>query len=182
MGILAAWNCKQCILQFPVLCLRSTYYILCKLVDLLNFHHQCYQMSFSLFLSLLEIFICDKAFCFSFIVVRVVLLSFFWLLYITTWTLKMKYVISMWTMSINSSNIVMLMKLSLSPVATHSCNLREFTISWWAADRTFTVTLTKSIGLISFMICFIELILRSSFFCKYNRLYCDCGKVILWKF
>ena len=48
--------------------------------------------------SLLEIFICDKAFCCQFTVVRVVLLSFFWLLFVTTWRLKIEYDISMSTL------------------------------------------------------------------------------------
>ena len=183
MRILAVWSCKQCILQFFVLCLGSTYYILCRLVDLLIFHHQCHQMSFPLFLRLkvnlyLRYLFCDKAFCWSFTVIRVVLLSFFWLLYVAAWRLKNESVISMSTLSINSSNIVLLMKLSPLSVATYSRNLREFTVFWSAADRNFTFTLTNSVGSISFMICSIEMSLCSSFFATTTVFGLIVGKLV----
>ena len=116
--------------------------------------------------SLLEIFICDKAFCCLFTVVRVVLLSCFWLLYGAAWRLKIEYFISMSTLSIKSSNNVMLIKLSRSSVAIYSQNLKEFTVFWSAVNRTFAFAPTNSIGSMSFMICSIELILCSSFFAK----------------
>ena len=128
--------------------------------------------------SVLEVFICDKVFCNSFTVVRVVLLVLLvqsWLLYIVTRRLKIEYVISVSTFSMNSSNIIMLMKLLLSSVATYSRNIKEFAIFWSAADRTFSFTLTNSIGSISFMTCLIELIYVPVFLQKQLSL------VWLWK-
>ena len=128
--------------------------------------------------SVLEVFICDKVFCYSFTVVRVVLLVLLvqsWLLYIVTRRLKIEYVISVSTFSMNSSNIIMLMKLLLSSVATYSRNIKEFAIFWSAADRTFSFTLTNSIGSISFMTCLIELIYVPVFLQKQLSL------VWLWK-
>ena len=126
----------------------------------------------------LEVFICDKVFCYSFTVVRVVLLVLLvqsWLLYIVTRRLKIEYVISVSTFSMNSSIIIMLMKLLSSSVATYSRNLKEFAIFWSAVDRTFSFTLTNSIGSISFMTCLIELIYVPVFLQKQLSL------VWLWK-
>ena len=53
--------------------------------------------------SILEIFICDIAFCCSFIMVRVVRLSFLWLLHVPTWILKIEYVITVSSLLVNSS-------------------------------------------------------------------------------
>ena len=69
-------------------------------------------------------------------------------------------------LSINSANIVTLMKLSPSSVASYLSNLREFTIFSSDSDRNFTFTPTNFIGLISFMTFTIELILCFSFFAK----------------
>ena len=131
MRILAVWSCKQCILKFSVLCLGSTYYILCKLVDLLNFHHQYYQMSFPLFFGLkvnlyLRYLFATKCSAVHLLLVRVLLLIFFWLLYVTAWRLKIEYVITMST--VINSYIVMLKNLSPSSVATYSRSLGEFTV------------------------------------------------------
>ena len=130
MRILAVWSCKQCILQFSVLCLGSTYYIWCKL-DIIKLSSSMLSnvISFVSWVeskSLLEIFICDKVFCCSFTVVRVVFLIFFWLLYVTAWRLKIEYVITMST--VINSYIVMLKNLSPLSVATYSRSLGEFIV------------------------------------------------------
>ena len=116
--------------------------------------------------SILEIFICDIAFCCSFIMVRVVRLSFLWLLHVPTWILKIEYVITVSSLLVNSS-------ISLCWWSFHHRLLlhihivkREFTVSWSDAEKTFTFTLTNSIGSILFMICPVKLIFCSCFLVK----------------
>ena len=65
-----------------------------------------------------------------------------------------------------SSQDFLLMKLSSSSDAIYSRNLRKSTVFWSAINRTFTFTLTISIGSISYKICSIELIFCCSCFAK----------------
>ena len=65
-----------------------------------------------------------------------------------------------------SSQDFLLMKLSSSSNAIYSRNLRKSTVFWSAINRTFTFTLTISIGSISYKICSIELIFCRSYFAK----------------